>query len=302
MTGIVPLPSVSHAPVPAVHDGAPRARGPQPPDDPTADSKAVNDEILLKISLEGKDFQTARREALEDQAAEPEAHDPPQAATPNRDLHPTPEHPGEELEIEASHVTVDLQSGDTSVHVEFTRVSISVTEGPRPQLPPRQPRGKDPLVLDFEGDGPSTTGADGARPFDLQGDGDQRATSFVKGASAFLALDRDGNGRIDDGSELFGDQHGARDGFEELAKFDANGDHIIDVKDPVYSRLELLYGDGRRESLSAEGVTSISLDASAQDARTSTGDDLLAASIAGLQGGGRVGVYAMGLQRFDTTG
>ena len=64
----------------------------------------------------------------------------------------------------------------------------------------------------------------------------------------FLALDKNKNGFIDNGGELFGDHHGARNGFESLAQFDSNQDGKIDLKDPVFSKLLLWQdrnGDGQ---------------------------------------------------------
>src|SRR5262245_26889770 len=64
-------------------------------------------------------------------------------------------------------------------------------------------------------------------------------------AVALLALDRNDNGVIDDGSELFGtatrkrDGTLAKNGFDALAEFDLNGDGKIDERDAVYSRLRL---------------------------------------------------------------
>ena len=56
-----------------------------------------------------------------------------------------------------------------------------------------------------------------------------RAGGWLSGDDGFLALDKDGNGRIDVVSELFGGQ-GAL-GLEELAHYDENGDHIIDASE-----------------------------------------------------------------------
>jgi hypothetical protein len=62
---------------------------------------------------------------------------------------------------------------------------------------------------------------------------------------AFLWLDRNGNGTVDDGGELFGNytllQNGTRapNGFEALREFDQNADGVIDENDPVWTELQL---------------------------------------------------------------
>ncbi|MEO4049038.1 hypothetical protein AAFN46_18375 [Pseudomonas sp. CAU 1711] len=136
-----------------------------------------------------------------------------------------------------------------------------------------EPQKTDPLVLDLAGNGFATRGLDDPVRFDLDGDGRIDRISAPSGDDALLALDRNGNGRIDDGRELFGDQHGAANGFAELAKFDDNGDGRIDARDAVFGRLRLLRFDagGRQQtqSLAEAGVAAIEL--RARDVRQALG-------------------------------
>jgi hypothetical protein len=84
-------------------------------------------------------------------------------------------------------------------------------------------------------------------PFDLNADGvpERVAWTSLDSAVAFLTLDRNGNGAVDDGTELFGTatrkQDGtlAKNGFDPLAEYDLNGDGKIDERDGVYSQLRL---------------------------------------------------------------
>jgi len=124
----------------------------------------------------------------------------------------------------------------------------------------------DPIILDFTGDGFNLTSYKKGAQFDLLGDGKLRQTAFVYGGDAFLALDRNGNGIIDSGKELFGDQHGAANGYEELRKFDDNGDGVIDSRDAIYKDLLLWFDNGNGISEAGElktleeaGVTAIHL-------------------------------------------
>ena len=64
---------------------------------------------------------------------------------------------------------------------------------------------RDPLVLDLDGDGIETLGTQAVTYFDHDANGFAELTGWVKGDDGFLALDRNGDGRINDGSELFGD-------------------------------------------------------------------------------------------------
>ncbi|MDQ1255977.1 MAG: hypothetical protein QG656_572 [Candidatus Hydrogenedentes bacterium] len=134
------------------------------------------------------------------------------------------------------------------------------------QVEQAQVQESDPIVLDLDDDGIELTHyTDGAR-FDISGSGAAVKTAFVTGGDAFLAIDRDGNGQIDSGRELFGDQLGAANGFEQLRSFDTNGDSVVNRSDANFDALMLFRdnGDGKTEkgeliSLKDAGITEISL-------------------------------------------
>lgn len=116
-----------------------------------------------------------------------------------------------------------------------------------------EPRVKDPLVLDFGG--PASALSDLRFEFDLDGDGSKEQLPMV-GGSGFLAFDRNANGRIDDGRELFGPASG--DGFGELAALDDDGNGWIDESDAAWSQLRVwqpdAQGPGRLQTLKEAGV------------------------------------------------
>lgn len=107
----------------------------------------------------------------------------------------------------------------------FQESSISVRKGDAVR--------KDPLVINFNGSAAQLT--DTKFDFDIDGNGEMDSISFVGAGSGFLALDKDGNGAIDNGSELFGTQSG--NGFADLAAYDGDGNNWIDENDAVYSKL-----------------------------------------------------------------
>lgn len=112
------------------------------------------------------------------------------------------------------------------------------------------PKGQSPIVIDTADQGYHLTGVDGGVIFALDPNAPVR-TSWTDSAYAngWLALDRNGNGTIDDGTELFGDntpqpKSDDPNGFRALAVFDdpangGNGNGVIDVGDAVYSHLRV---------------------------------------------------------------
>lgn len=133
-------------------------------------------------------------------------------------------------------------SAQVNMQREFK--SASVTTGPAQTA--------DPLVVTFSGTPASVTGAKVA--FDLNSDGKQESVSFVAAGSGFLALDKNSDGKINNGSELFGPQTGS--GFGELASYDADGNGWIDEADPVFSKLRIWTQDGL-STLAEKGIGAI---------------------------------------------
>ena len=93
----------------------------------------------------------------------------------------------------------------------------------------------DPLVINFAGILPGLS--DEKISFDLDADGVVEQISFVKENSGFLSLDINGDGMINDGSELFGPQSG--NGFLELSAYDGDDNNWIDENDPIFNSLRI---------------------------------------------------------------
>ncbi|MBE5881337.1 MAG: hypothetical protein E7289_03340 [Lachnospiraceae bacterium] len=91
----------------------------------------------------------------------------------------------------------------------------------------------DPLVINLDTD--MATLSDQKFEFDLDCDGIKDSISQLGGGNGFLALDKNGDGNINDGSELFGTKSG--DGFADLAKYDEDGNGWIDENDAIFEKL-----------------------------------------------------------------
>ena len=174
--------------------------------------------------------------------------------------------------VELSSQAIELQSQTSGKITVKTpdggtlTVSFDRTEQLRVEAT-QETQQSDPLILDLNGNGielTDVTKGNGVR-FDSTGDGVKEKVSWVGANDGLLALDRNGNGRIDNGGELFGDQHGAADGFAELAKFDSDGNGVIDNKDDIYASLKVWQdknGNGISEpnelaSLAERGIRSL---------------------------------------------
>ena len=123
-----------------------------------------------------------------------------------------------------------------------------------------EPETYDPLVIDLNNDGIKGTNLDYKINFDLDNNGFKEATSWIDNNDAFIAIDKNNNGTIDNGSELFGNKSisnnayaytnpNAKNGFESLKEFDSNNDDIIDEKDKEFTNL-LLWQDKNSNGIS----------------------------------------------------
>lgn len=92
---------------------------------------------------------------------------------------------------------------------------------------------RDPLVINLNGNVAQVS--DQTFFFDLDCDGSKEKISKLQAGSGFLALDLNGDGAINDGSELFGTKSG--DGFRDLARYDADKNGWIDEADPIWEKL-----------------------------------------------------------------
>lgn len=151
--------------------------------------------------------------------------------------------------------------------------------------PVKNPR-KDPIVLDLDGNGAESAHIKNGAHFDYSGDGFAELTGWINEKDGFLVIDRNGDGKINDGKELFGDQtilksgKKASDGFEALVELDSNNDGKLDSSDKDYSLLKVWCdedGDGRTlpqeiHTLDELGIKSISLQSNTTSVRDAQGN------------------------------
>ena len=119
-----------------------------------------------------------------------------------------------------------------------------------------KPETYDPLVIDLNNDGIKGTNLDYKINFDLDNNGFKEATSWIDNNDAFIAIDKNNNGKIDNGSELSRVSQItpmptliAKNGFENLKELDSNNDDIIDEKDKEFTNL-LLWQDKNSNGIS----------------------------------------------------
>lgn len=117
----------------------------------------------------------------------------------------------------------------------------------------------DPLVINLDG-GVSTV-TDQKIRFDIDGDGELDTINQLAAGSGFIALDKNGDGTINDGNELFGSKSG--DGFADLEEYDTDGNGWIDEDDGIWDKLKIWAADekGRMQlySLAEAGVGALCL-------------------------------------------
>jgi hypothetical protein len=158
--------------------------------------------------------------------------------------------------------------------------------------------GGDPLVLDLSGRGLNSTSLDGSEVhFDLNNDFFSERTGWIGSGAGLLALDKNGNSKIDDVTELFGSYTGS--GLGDLAQYDLNADGKIDSADAVFGKLRVwqdVNGDGvtdagELQSLSQLGIASISLNGQAVNGTTPQGTEIRTYSTFTRTDGTISGVY-----------
>ncbi|WP_431222787.1 calcium-binding protein [Serratia sp. L9] len=129
----------------------------------------------------------------------------------------------------------------------------------------------DPLILDLDGNGITTTSLTDGVYFDHDGNGFAAKTAWVGSGDGILVFDRNSDSAINNGGELFGNRtllsNGQRavNGFEALKEFDTNNDGVIDENDEIYHQLRVwvdknsdgIADEGELLTLNEAGVASI---------------------------------------------
>lgn len=112
---------------------------------------------------------------------------------------------------------------------------------------------KDPLVISLDGNMPSLS--NNKFSFDIDSDGKKDQISLLKNGNGFLALDKNNNGIIDNGNELFGTKSG--DGFADLSKYDDDKNGWIDANDKIFDKLRIWHKTDTKDELLALGEVGI---------------------------------------------
>lgn len=160
----------------------------------------------------------------------------------------------------------------------------------------------DPLTIDLDGDGLETIGISQDNPivFDHDGDGIKTGSGWIKSDDAFLVIDKNGNGQIDSGRELFGDNTikadgtNAIDGFDALSEMDSNMDGFVNSSDSQFNNLRVwrdINQDGISQSselfsLQDVGIKSISVNKTENSTVLSNGNELADVGVFYRENGG----------------
>jgi hypothetical protein len=189
---------------------------------------------------------------------------------------------GEKARME---ILTDKNAADTAMKASFLSTFATMAAGggvemiPQPLLNMEELKDCDetasPLIVDLDNQGVSLTAPLDGVKFDIDADGQLEFISWPDSDSdRFLVLDKNGDGQIADGSELFGNNtrdtlgQKAANGFLALGAHVANKDGLINAKDPDFINLRLWADKNKNvrvdanelSSLAATGIDSIDLD------------------------------------------
>jgi VCBS repeat-containing protein len=208
----------------------------------------------------------------------------------SRDSLPGMDHPVADSYASDTDVNVDSNHHGGAETWQYDYFTVRVTDaagiatteevrvrhyGPPPLPIIRSGSGKKPIAIDLDGDGFEFIDVDDSNVFfDVNGDGWRRRTSWIGADDGLLAIDRNGNGVVDDGTEISftRDMAGAQTDLEGARAFDTNGDGRLTAEDADWSKFGIwrdansngVTDAGEFRSLSDMGVTAIELTSDGQ--------------------------------------
>lgn len=157
---------------------------------------------------------------------------------------------GKVTTVDGREITFSLEVGMSRTFEQYYREEYEMTEFQRLY---------DPLVINFDTDIAQLS--DQKFFFDLDSDGAAEEISELGAGSGYLALDKNEDGRINDGSELFGPASG--NGFADLAVYDEDGNGWIDEGDSIWNKLKIWCRDENGQdnlfTLAQKGIGAICL-------------------------------------------
>jgi hypothetical protein len=163
---------------------------------------------------------------------------------------------GKVTTADGREITFSLEVGMSRTFEQYYREEYEMTEFQRLY---------DPLVINFDTD--TAQLSDQKFFFDLDCDGAAEEISELSSGSGYLALDKNEDGRINDGSELFGPASG--NGFADLAAYDEDGNGWIDEGDSIWNKLKIWCRDENGQdnlfTLVQKGIGAICLQSAATD-------------------------------------
>jgi hypothetical protein len=250
----------------------------------TASANSINNDInssvdndprlkLIRIILE---FLTGRRFRVFDasQSANPSATEAPAATAPSQDNTAPPAQSAgygityerheswsetEQTSFSASGTVTTADGRNIGFNLELSMSRSYYAESNLSLRLGDAARQTDPLVVNFAGNAAQLS--DQRFAFDLNSDGSKEQINFVQPGSGFLVFDRNHDGVVNNGSELFGPTSG--NGFSELSKLDADKNGWIDENDAAFGQLQIWSRDDsgkeQLQSLPAAGVGAIAL-------------------------------------------
>lgn len=147
------------------------------------------------------------------------------------------------------YVNINLNKKDINLQLNYEKLilnfnisfvpSNSISESKLIDTKKNKVSQSDPLVIDLIGQGYEIINYNEGAKFDINADGKLDRTSWIRGMSGLLVFDKNNNGKIDNGRELFGEQNSATNGFLELSKYDDDKNEKIDSNDSIYKNLRV---------------------------------------------------------------
>jgi hypothetical protein len=150
-------------------------------------------------------------------------------------------------------VKTDNREIELNLNVSLSRSFVEQTKIVYDSAQEKQNALMDPLIIEFNGSFPTLSSK--TFSFDIDSDGREDQISRLGDTSAFLALDKNGSGVIENGDELFGAKSG--NGFEELRGYDDDKNGWIDENDPIFNKLRIWHKTENKDELIALGEVGI---------------------------------------------